>query len=77
MEERAGNDPLVEWSSRAVCVWPSLREVLGSAPAEVVDVEMKKNKTSSGLTKEVELYHVEYDIRFSQNGLVNLFYYCA
>ena len=56
---------------------PSLSEVLGSAPAEVVDVEMKKNKASSGLTKEVELYHVEYGIRVSQNGLVNLFYYCA
>ena len=54
---------------------PSLREVLGSAPAEVVDVEMKKNKAASGLSKEVELYHVEYGI--SQNGLVNLFYYFA
>ena len=56
---------------------PSLREVLGSAPAEVVDVEMKKNKAASGLTKEVELYHVEYGIRISQNGVVNLFYYFA
>ena len=44
---------------------PSLREVLGSAPAEVVDVDMKKNKAASGLTKEVELYHVEYGIRTS------------
>ena len=56
---------------------PSLREVLGSTPAEVVDVEMEKNKASGGLTKEVELHHVEYGIRISQNGLVNLFYYCA
>ena len=55
---------------------PSLREVLGSAPAEVVDVEMKKNKAASELTKEVELYHVEYGIRISQNS-VNLFYYFA
>ena len=53
---------------------PSLREVLGSAPAEVIDVEMKKNRAVSGLTKEVELYHVEYGIRISQNGVVNLFY---
>ena len=56
---------------------PSLREVLGSAPAEVVDVEMKKNKAASGLTKEVELYHVGYGTRISQNGVVNLFYYYA
>ena len=56
---------------------PSLREVLGSAPAEVVDVEIKKNKAASGLTKEVELYHVEYGIRISQNGVVNVFYYFA
>ena len=58
-------------------VRPSLREVLGSAPAEVVDVEMKKNKAASGLTKEVELYHVENGIWISQNGLANLFYYLA
>ena len=56
---------------------PSLREVLGSAPAEVVDVEMKKNRAVSGLTKEVELYHVEYGIRIRQNGVVNLFYHFA
>ena len=55
----------------------SLREVLGSTPAEVVVVEMKKNKASSGLTKEAELYHVEHGIRISRNGLVNLFYYCT
>ena len=56
---------------------PSLREVLGSAPTEVVDVEMKKNKAASGLTKEVELNHVESGTRISQNGVVNLFYYFA
>ena len=56
---------------------PSLREVLGSAPAEVIDMEMKKNKAASELIKEVELCHVEYGIEISQNGLVNLFYYHA
>ena len=58
-------------------VRPSLREVLCSAPAEVVDVEMKKNRATSRLTEKVELYHVEYGIRTSENGLVNLFYYFA
>ena len=56
---------------------PSLREVLGSAPAQVVGMEMKKNKTANRLSKDVELYYVEYGIRISQNGLVNLFYYFA